>query len=582
MYSSLLSFTQKQWSLEDSDINKIRDLEIDFGLSPLVARCLAPVLKEREPKDWLAPSFAQLHDPFLMKNMEMACERLEQAFMKRETIRIVTDYDVDGTTSSLILQSLCRLLGAGDLIDYHIPSRFTEGYGFSLKAAKKAQEDQINLIITADIGVRDHDAVSYASSVGIDVIVCDHHLPSGESVPKDAIAVLCPPQDGCTYPNPSLAACGVSFKLAHAMMLRSAKYRDRPEMIDRILRSMLKIVAIGTVADVVSLATIENRSIVALGLRELQNGHQHSVGLRALLEVSGVNTAWVTASSIGFQIAPRINAAGRLRRATEVIELLDEKNPQKARFLAKQLNDLNLERREIERRLVQNCFDHMPDPLPDFITIWGHESEGWHRGIVGIVASRIRDKTNRSTAVVTICGEEARGSIRAVPGVHAVNALTHAKDLLSTFGGHAAAAGFSVPIEHLPELQDRLDTFVRVYCSDVSEYETLSLRAQCSTEDLDLAFARAMYRIGPFGKENPKPLLWIRNVKPKDLRLLKETHIKFKAGGHDVLWWNSKEHFSKLQTMTVDIAAEVDINRYNQKIRVQLIARDVRESVTED
>ena len=482
-------------------------------------------------------------------------------FESRE-IRIVTDYDVDGTTSSLILQSMCRLLGAGDLIDYHIPSRFTEGYGFSLIAAKKAQDDQIGLIVTADIGVRDHESVSYASKAGIDVIICDHHLPSGESVPKDAVAVLCPPQDGCTYPNPSLAACGVSFKLAQAMMMRAPKFRGRPEMVHRILRSMLKIVSIGTVADVVSLATIENRSIVALGLRELQNGAQHSVGLRALLEVSGVNTAWITSSSIGFQIAPRINAAGRLRRATEVIELLDEKDPQKARVLAKHLNDLNLERRDIERRLVKNCFDHMPDPLPDFITIWGHESEGWHRGIVGIVASRIRDKTNRSTAVVTVCGDEARGSVRTVPGVHAVQALTYAKDLLGSFGGHAAAAGFSVPMEHLQALQDRLDTYVRLYCSDISTYETLSLRAQCSTEDIDIAFARAMYTIGPFGKENPKPLLWIRNVTPKNIRVLKEAHLKFKAGAHDVLWWNSKEYLPKLKK---------DDCRYRSRSRYQPI-----------
>ena len=579
MYSSLLSFTNKQWSLEECNIVRARQLELAHGLSPLVARCLEPMLKDKDPTEWLKPSFAQLHDPFLMKGMEIACARLEQAFAKKERIRIVTDYDVDGTTSSLILQAICRLMGAGDVIDYHIPSRFTEGYGFSLIAAQKAVEDKVHLIITADIGVRDHAAVSYAAQAGVDVIVCDHHLPSGESVPKDAIAVLCPPQDGCKYPNAALAACGVSFKLAHAMMLRSKKYAQRPDMIEKILSSMLKIVSIGTVADVVSLATIENRSIVALGLRELQNGAAHSVGLRALLDVSGVQPAWITASSIGYQIAPRINAAGRLRRATEVIELLDEKNPQKAQVLAKKLNDLNLERREIERQLVKNCFDHMPNPLPDFITIWGHESEGWHRGIVGIVASRVRDKTNRSTAVITVCGNEARGSVRTVPGVHAVHALTYAKDLLTNFGGHAAAAGFSVPIENLAALQDRLDTFVRVYCSEVSEFETISLRAQCSPNDIDLAFARSMYTLGPFGKDNPKPLLWLKNVKPTDVQLLKDTHIKFKAGKHDVLWWNSKEHFAKIKGATIDIAAEVDINRFNQMLKVQLIAQDIRESV---
>jgi len=579
--SSFLSFTNKQWALEACDIVKARRLELDYGLPPLVARCLQPMLKEQDPREWLIPSFDQLHDPFLMKNMEVACVRLEQAFAKRERIRIVTDYDVDGTTSSLILQALCRMMGAGDLIDYHIPSRFTEGYGFSLTAAKKAVQDQIDLIVTADIGVRDHEAVSFAAAAGIDVIVCDHHLPSGESVPKDAVAVLCPPQDGCTYPNPALAACGVSFKLAHAMMQRAKKWQTQPELQQKILRSMLKIVSIGTVADVVSLATPENRSIVALGLAELQNGSRHSVGLRALLNVSGVNTAWITSSTIGYQIAPRINAAGRLRRATEVIELLDEKNPHKARVLAKKLDDLNIERRTIERKLVQRCFAHMPDPLPDFITIWGHESEGWHRGIVGIVASRIRDKTNRSTAVITVCGNEARGSVRTVPGVHAVDALTYAKDLLPNFGGHAAAAGFSVAIDNLESLQERLDTYVRVYCSDISAYEKLLLRTQCTSEDIDLAFAQSLYKLGPFGKDNPKPLLWLKNVSPTKIQLLKDAHIKFKAGVHDVLWWNSKEHLPKLRSGNVDIAAEIELERWNQRLRIKLMARDIRESIVD-
>ena len=493
MSHSNLSFTQKSWHLEECNLTRAKQFERIYGLSPLIARCLEPMLKEQDPKLWLSPSFEFLHDPFLMKNMKKACFRLEKAIQNQEKIRIVTDYDVDGTTSSLILQALCRLLGAGHLIDYHIPSRFTEGYGFSLEAAEKAKQDDISLIITADIGVRDHVAVSCASKAGVDVIVCDHHLPSGESVPKDAVAVLCPPQEGCTYPNEALAACGVSFKLAHAMLLRSKKWQARPEMINKILRSMLKIVAIGTVADVVSLATIENRSIVALGLMELQSSSHHSVGLRALLEVSKVQPAWITASTIGYSIAPRINAAGRLRRATEVIELLDEKDPQKARVLAKKLDELNKERQTLEKSLVLRCFESMAKPVPDFITIWGHESEGWHRGVVGIVASRVRDKTNRSTAVITVCGEEARGSVRTVPGVHAVKALTHAQDLLTNFGGHAAAAGFSVAVSNLEALRERLDDYVRLHCTDATSYEKLSLRALCQCNDIDMNFAQSMY-----------------------------------------------------------------------------------------
>ena len=571
-----LSLTQKTWSLEDIDPVHVRRIERAYGLSPILARCLAGVVQDRDPQQWLSPSLEYLHDPFLMKDMRKATDRLFSAFSKKEKIRIVTDYDVDGTTSSLILQSLCRLLDAGRCIDYHIPSRFTEGYGFSTAAAQKAISDGVQLIITADIGVRDHEAVNIAAKAGIDVIICDHHLPSGESVPDNAVAVLCPPQDGCTYPNPALAACGVSFKLAHAMLFEAPKWKDKPQIVWKILRSMLKIVSIGTVADVVSLSTIENRSIVALGLAELQQDKRHSVGLSALLEACRINTAWMTASTIGYQIAPRINAAGRLRRATEVIELLDEKDPQRARVLAKKLDELNIERREIERTLVNRCFSHMPNPLPDFITIWGHESDGWHRGIVGIVASRIRDKTNRSTAVITVCGNEARGSVRTVPGVHAVQALTYAKDLLSNFGGHKAAAGFSVSIEHLEALQERLDTYVRVYCSDVSEYEELSLRSVCKPEDINLNFARSMYRLGPFGKDNPKPLFWIKSIRAQRIQLIKDTHLKFFAGGREFVWWSSKEHFETIRKNKIDVAVEVDIGRWKQQLRLQLMVRDVR------
>ncbi|MEC7985694.1 MAG: DHH family phosphoesterase, partial [Myxococcota bacterium] len=273
-----LSLSQKRWVFDDFDPVKTRRLQIEYGLNPLLAQCLSTVLQHQDPQQWLFPSIEHLHDPYKMKNMSVAVERLEKALRDKERIRIVTDYDVDGTTSSLILQSVCRLLGGGELIDYHIPSRFTEGYGFSVVAAQKAIRDKIKLIVTADIGVRDHEAVRVAAEGGVDVIICDHHLPAGSSVPDAAVAVLCPPQEGCLYPNPALAACGVSLKLAQALLFRSAKWKDRPNVVWKIIRSMLKVVAIGTVADVVSLATIENRSIVALGLAELQDMRSHSVG----------------------------------------------------------------------------------------------------------------------------------------------------------------------------------------------------------------------------------------------------------------------------------------------------------------
>jgi single-stranded-DNA-specific exonuclease len=338
-------------------------------------------------------------------------------------------------------------------VSYHIPSRFDEGYGFSVRAAQQAAEDGVGLVVTADIGVRDHAAIEAARSRGLGVLVCDHHLPAGAAVPQDAI-VLCPPQAGDAYPNRSLAACGVSLKLAQALL------REHPKR-DGVIRSLLKLAAIGTVADMVSLGTLENRAIVALGLRELAQGPHHP-GLQALLEVSGLTggDARIDEAALGFRIGPRINAAGRVAEATLVVQLLTERDPARARALAERLDALNTERRDIQKRLVEGCLAAIPDPPPPFVLLSGREDEGWHRGVVGIVASRVKDELERPVAVVSIQGEWAVGSVRSVGGVHAVRALDSVSDLLAKYGGHPAAAGFTVRTADLDALRERLSAFV--------------------------------------------------------------------------------------------------------------------------
>ena len=255
-----LSLTGTRWILKDADTGLVASLSRDLGISPSVARCLVirGVENSEQGRLLLSPSSDSFHDPFSMHGMDTAVVRLRRAINDNEAIRAVTDYDVDGTTSSLVLQGALRILGATRL-SYHIPDRMNEGYGFSIQAAEKAAEEGVTLIITADIGVKDHAAVSRAKELGIDVIVCDHHLPPDSDVPEDATVVLCPPQKQCSYPNPHLAACGVSFKLAQALLSEHPK-------CDAILRSLLKLVAIGTVADVVDLRTPENRALVTLGL----------------------------------------------------------------------------------------------------------------------------------------------------------------------------------------------------------------------------------------------------------------------------------------------------------------------------
>ncbi len=504
-----------------------------------------------------------------MMGMERAVGRIRLALQKGEAVRIVTDYDVDGTTSSLIIQSCLRALGDAQNLSYHIPDRFDEGYGFSVAAARRAIADGVGLIITADIGVRDHEAVSAAAAAGVDVIVCDHHLPAGDAVPADAFAVLCPPQAGCAYPNPALAACGVSLKLAQALLAEHPKR-------EALQRSLLKMAAIGTVADVVDLGTPENRAIVALGLQALRQD-RHSPGLVALLEVAGLTEGPISASDLGFRIGPRINAAGRLDNAMEVIKLFDERDPAQARERAKALDQLNQQRQGIQRQLVKQALAGLPAEPPAFVVAAGPESEGWHRGVVGVVAARIRDALHRPAAVLSIQGAVAVGSVRSVPGVHAVRALDAVSDLLHRYGGHPVAAGFSISTNDIPALQARLAAFVDEYAGSEALVPTLELDVVCPVGDLNEALAVQLERLGPFGKGNPEPLLLVPGLRPERLRPLGQAgkHLLFQAGPVEAVWW-SGDRFARDLQEPVDLAVRLGFNHWRGRRTLRLTVEDAR------
>lgn len=566
-----LSFRGQRWVHAPDDPGRVARLAVHAGLPPLVARVLLQRAPGEDPDAWLHPSLEHLHDPFTMLGMATAVPRIAQAVRDRQRIRIVTDYDVDGTTSSLILQGTLRLLGAGDRLDYHIPHRFEEGYGFSPRAAQAAVQDGVDLLITADIGVRDHEAVRVAAEGGVDVIVCDHHLPAGEAVPDAALAVLCPPQADCHYENPALAACGVSLKLAQALL-------DRHPKAEPILRSMLKMAAIGTVADVVDLGTLENRAIVALGLDELRRG-QHSPGLSALLQVAGIrydlDQGWhLDAMDLGFRLGPRINAAGRLESATAVIQLMDERDPARARERARELNELNLARQQIQGRLVEQALAQVGADPPPFVLLWGPEEEGWHRGVVGIVAARLREQLHRPVAVVAVSGDQARGSVRSVPSVHAVAALDAAAELLDRYGGHPAAAGFSLAADRLPALAERLAAWTGQQHRQGLPPPELSIDATAAPELLTWPVVEGLGRLGPHGKGNPAPLLAVPCV-PSALKPIGQEHLGFMAGPIEAVWWGGAAFADRLQG-PVELAVEVGLHRYNGRTARRLTVRDAR------
>jgi single-stranded-DNA-specific exonuclease len=506
--------------------------------------------------------------------MDAAVDLVRRAVRDRLRMRIITDYDVDGTTSSLILQATMRILEAGDAVDWHIPNRFGEGYGFTQIAARKAAEDKVGVVVTADIGVRDHASVAIARDAGIEVLICDHHLPAGESVPADA-TVLCPPQDGCTYPNRSLAACGVSLKLATALL------RDHPRW-PLYLASMLKLAAIGTVCDMVSLSTQENRAIVALGLRELAVG-RHSPGLAALLAVAGIRER-VRVSDIGFRIGPRINAPGRVADAGLVVQLLGERDPEKAKILAAKLDSLNSERQDIQARLHEEALARVGDPPPPFVLVSGEEDLGWHRGVVGIVAGKLKESVNRPVAVAAVRGELAIGSVRSIPRVHAVRALETAADLLVKFGGHPMAAGFTIRTADLPELQRRLCAFVEARVEADEWVPERAIDADISPADVGPKLLDELRRIGPYGSGNPNPNLFISSVRPFGVQVRQTRHdkpfLKFflptGKGAVQAVWWSGAAHQTAIAGGPVDLLVGLDESTWQGETRVQLDVVDAR------
>jgi single-stranded-DNA-specific exonuclease len=579
--STRLSIHTDTWTLPPNDSEALTSIQSALGCSKELAQCLLArgLNSPEKAKSFLAPSDSHFHDPSQVLNMPAAVERLHSAIALGEQIRVVTDYDVDGTTSSLILQSTLKILGGQD-VSYHIPDRMKEGYGFSVLAAEKAAADGVNLIVTADIGVKDHAAVARATELGVEVLICDHHLPAGAAVPEQAL-VLCPPQAGCDYPNKSLAACGVSWKLACAML-------DNHPKKDAILKSMLKLVAIGTVADVVDLACPENRAIVSLGLQQLNQG-RHTAGLSALLKVSGLTPGAISSGDIGFRIGPRINAAGRLASATTVVELLSQRDPAAAEILAKSLDEMNTERRHIQDRILKEAMAQVQSENPPLIVVSGRESDGWHRGVTGIVAGRLRDHFGCPALMITLTETGCVGSMRSTPAVHAVDLLGQAKDYLLRYGGHPAAAGFSLEERNLEAFEACLLEGVKALSDGSAASPTRNMNPSFNADlrldsaDLTLQLVKDLSVLEPHGKGNERPLMWIGPVRLAGLKTLKDKHLKagLRVGNDwvDLIWWNSAEHLEAIQGMKqVEIMGQLEINRWQGREKVQILVETLREA----
>jgi single-stranded-DNA-specific exonuclease len=485
---------------------------------------------------FLTPSLSQLHSPYLMSGMKGAVDRIDAAIEREEGILIYGDYDVDGTTAIVILKTAIELCGGAP--DFHVPHRIKEGYDLRGDVIERAAAAGIRLIISVDAGIRAFAAAETARRLGVDLIVTDHHLPGPDGTPH-ALAVLNPNQAGCEYPCKALCGAGVAFKLAQALMERRLPHRDQASL----LKSFAKIVAIATIADCVPL-TGENRVFAKLGLEALRTAV--NPGLKALLETAQVSGRPLTSGEVGFRVAPRINAAGRMDIAADVIELFSTKDATRAREIAAKLDQLNAGRQEEERRILDAIAARFQeDPtLPNSFCIVV-DGEGWHRGVIGITATRVVERYGRPTIVISCEGEEAHGSGRSIRPFHLLNALESCSHLFSRFGGHSHAVGFSLPAARVRELRAHLDLYARSRLTLADFEPTLNIDAELELSNVTPQLFSALTLMQPFGVGNHEPVFTARNVRLMvPPQIMKEKHVRLK------LAWNEGEQNDEAKLMT--------------------------------
>ncbi|MGE0884396.1 MAG: single-stranded-DNA-specific exonuclease RecJ [Blastocatellales bacterium] len=563
-----------RWQSANCDETALRTLREETGEEEILLRCLLNrgISHAAEVKKFLSPEFsADLHSPLLLRDMPQAVERIQRAVRERQRILIVTDFDVDGTTSSVILSQTLKLLGGGDLITCYIPNRFTEGYGLSKQIVEKAAKEGFALIVTADIGIKSHAEARLARENGIDLIICDHHLPDGEDVPAEAFAVLCPKgSSGVDYPNKHLAACGVSLKFAQALL------NDHPKR-DAIIASLAKLTAIGTVADMVDLSVGENRAIVAHGLIGLGQP-SNNPGLRALLEISNVGNP-ITPYDVSFKLGPRINAAGRVAHANSVLNLFEAKTGEEAMKLAFQLDDFNAKRQGIQSTLVEKLkrkVDEQKENLDRVLIFAGTEEEGFHRGVLGIACSKIVELTGRATLICSISEDGlAHGSARSINGFHLVEALDSVSDVLVKYGGHPMAAGFTIESGKIEEMRWRLNRHAAEVLNEDDLGRALSADCEISLQNATVEMTRLLGRLEPHGVGNPQPMFLMRRLPLRSVQVLKEKHLKLLIGTTrteiEALWWNAVEHHSQLAgAKEVSLMCRLEINSWNNRENCQL------------
>ena len=496
----------------------------DSELAGTVARLLVMrgITQPEIAARFLSPDISHLHSPGLLLGMKPAIDRIEAALERQETVLIYGDYDVDGTTAIIILKTAIEMCGG--ITEFHVPHRIREGYDLRGDVIERAAAAGIRLIISVDMGIRAFAAAETARRLNVDLIVTDHHLPGPAGVPS-ALAVINPNQAGCDYPCKSICGAGVAFKVAQALLERRRPGRD----LSPLLKSFLRVVAIATIADSVPLVD-ENRVFAKIGLESLRTAV--NPGLKALLEVAKLSGRSLNAGQVAFRIAPRINAAGRMAVASDVIDLFTVKDPSRAAEIAARLDQLNADRQEEERRILDSIWKRFEEEEALRKTFcYVVEGDGWHRGVIGITATRVVEKFGRPALVITREGDEAHGSGRSIRSFHLLNALESCAHLFTRFGGHSHAVGFSLPVDRIEDLRAHLDAYARARLTLADFQPALQTDAKLELDQITPQLLQALKRLEPFGVGNREPVFAVHRVKlvapPKRM---KDKHAKLKIG----------------------------------------------------
>ncbi|MBU5336459.1 single-stranded-DNA-specific exonuclease RecJ [Intestinibacter bartlettii] len=561
---------KKKWTLRHFGKIEQDKMSEKIGISPEISQILKnrDIITEKDAEIFMNPSLDYLRDPFLMKDMQKGVDRIKQAIEKNERIFIFGDYDVDGVSSTSVLVLYFKSIGYD--VNYYIPNRLEEGYGISIEALEKINEIGCDLLISVDCGITSAKEVEFAKTLGMDVIITDHHECQDE-IP-DAIAVINPKQEDCTYPYDFLCGCGVAFKLIQAL--------TPSEEFKTTMYDYLEIVTLATICDIVPLKD-ENRIIVKNGLNMMKDGR--NIGLKELIKVCGIDTHQIKSSHIGYSVGPRINASGRLGYSYLGVELFTADNPEKAKEIALDLEEKNSERQLIESKMYSEAEEIInSDASYQDDKVLVIAKEGWQHGIIGIVASKLTEKYYKPTILLTIEDKMATGSARSIKGFSIFDALVKCKDLMTKFGGHEQAAGLSMNSENVEELRRRVNEIADYNLTQEDMIENVKVEYELQEGQVSLDLVDDLHMLEPFGMNNPTPRFIMRDLvlanigfvgaSKQHLKLtLQKDHI-YEAIGFNMAYL--ADDFTRGDK--VDVLFQLDENNYNNNRKVQFLLKDIR------